>query len=173
MSGMERMLDLLADLSAVRDRVPTYRWGTVTGVSPLTVLLDGPGETVLPYSPVALVPVHAGDRVRVRHLRGVHEITGAKRPPASTPWASAAGSVTITGNGTIDASTTATFPTGRFTVPPLVTFGVGNINYNVSFANLTAAGMTVHVRRMDYATFTDSIPVHWRAAQMTPTSAGG
>lgn len=56
---------------------PTYRFGTVTALSPLRVTLDGPLESQLGASPVTLVSgLGVGDRVLVMILHAQMVVTG-------------------------------------------------------------------------------------------------
>jgi len=65
-------------LDAVRPRpvdVPAFRFGTVTGLSPVRVRLDGDTAPVA-SSPVLLAPVATGDRVQVMIYRRQMTVTG-------------------------------------------------------------------------------------------------
>lgn len=64
---MINLVELMKDtaLKVVTPLLPTYTFGTVTGTSPLQVLLDGETEA-LAASPLSLVSVATGDRVEIR-----------------------------------------------------------------------------------------------------------
>lgn len=158
--------------SFVRENGTLWRWATVTSVNPVKIRYDGASDPALITPTVLGVPVGVGDRVRTATVRGQTIIW--KTGSGGTPYATAAGAVEVTGDGTNSASAVVPFPAGRFSVTPLVPALTPNIiNYNATWQALTSTGFTVTIRRMDYADFTTTVAVHWQAVQMTPTSAEG
>ena len=138
----------------------TFRWGTVTGLSPLMVQLDGdtaplaPSDTLV--DPAGLV---VGDRVRceLSMLRlVVHGKAGGAR--------AAAGKVGLSGMTTgVVASQAVTFPAGLFAAAPTVTVACestvpGNVRASVS--GVSTGGFTVYGVRSDSGT---TLGVYWHA----------
>lgn len=163
------------DLQTMRDGLdlrPTLRLGTVTGVGPVRVHLDGDTQP-LPATPRTLVPVGPGDRVTVAHHKRVVTILGVLGT-TGRPWRMAAGQVEITGTGDTTAGAVAQFPAGRFTVTPRISPTPHSSVYLAYRAGGTSpTQIEVGVRRFDGAPFNDTVTVSWTAVQMTPTSSGG
>lgn len=129
---------------------------------------------------------------RLRHAASATTVPAAKiddirtfvGPPGASrqPLAVATGSVTISGTGVAagsGVSVTATFPVGRFTVPPIVTASMtsapgGSQNLVARAINATTSSVTVYLYNTGAtaATWTP-LAVGWTAVQMTPTSAAG
>lgn len=94
--------------------------------------------------------------------------------PPPDPFAQAAGVAEITGGGTINRSTvTVTFPSGRFTQPPIVEVSSGAWQYSAYVASVTADSASIGLRHIENANWSSTNTIYWRAAQMTPTSAAG
>ncbi|WP_067201126.1 Gp37-like protein [Microbacterium sp. XT11] len=93
------------------------------------------------------------------------------------PYAMAAGSFVT--NTDLPAGSykdyTVTFPSGRFSVAPIVTFGAGSVRAGVAAEVApTASGMTVRVFNVSGAlTVASGTVIRWQAVQMAPTAAGG
>lgn len=86
----------------------------------------------------------------------------------STPFAMASGS----GSNPANASTAITFPAGRFTVPPLVTFGVtGTVAVMPIAQSITTSGFNGAGFNAAGSALASSWT--WTAVQMTPTAAAG
>lgn len=65
MSTLDYLMQMLAQLKAKTDSIPSFRWATVTQTDPLRVLADGDSEA-LPVSPASLVSgLRVGRRVFV------------------------------------------------------------------------------------------------------------
>lgn len=93
---------------------------------------------------------------------------------ARTPYAVAAGVVTIAGGSGTTTNQTVSFPVGRFTVPPIVTVTgassvPGTIVLGVGVDQITKDDARIHVHR----TNSTNTNVHWIAVQMTDSSAAG
>jgi hypothetical protein len=96
----------------------------------------------------------------------VNVVSGVSRP---VPYATNAGSATITGNGTI------TFAASRFTQTPLVNVNVqttANTATSVTYAGASSASMTVYVWSGSTAS-TTARTVNYFAVQMTSAAAAG
>lgn len=87
------------------------------------------------------------------------------------PYAMAAGAISFSVSGGI-GETNITFPSGRFSVSPIVT-ATGNsaVNAlrNIQVASVSSTGFRLVMQRST----TTSTTVYWQAIQMTQTSAGG
>lgn len=94
---------------------------------------------------------------------------------AQLPFAFSAGTTSITLSSAASGSTSVTFPAGRFTQIPIVTFGRGaNGNkFVVNNSGLTTSGMTVTVASGDGSSYTGTVFVYWMAVQMASASAAG
>ena len=96
----------------------------------------------------------------------VNVVSGVSRP---VPYATNAGSATITGSGTI------TFAASRFTQTPLVSVNVqstANTATSVTYAGATSSSMTVYVWSGSTASVT-ARTVNYFAVQMTSAAAAG
>lgn len=166
-----------------RITVPPVGGGTATVDSSFRTYAHAAGaELIVPTS--ARLPASAATLQRARALD-----TGAKYYWDGSAWqndgvfAQAAGLALVSGssvaaNGIV--GTSITFPAGRFTQPPIVTFSIGGF---VSFSALvfpkhpssvTTSGATLNVINASGGTATwASLPLTWTAVQMTPTSAAG
>lgn len=156
----------------------SWRWATVTAVSPLRVRLDG-DSTALDLTPDALGPVRVDDRVWC-------QIVGRRvvvHPVSRGPLAMAAGTVLIAAQtitaGTY-ASTTITFPVDRFDAVPVVVTSLGSAGGGTSrlvprTSGASTAGTTLYVANTGTtdATFGADLVVTWIAVQMTPSSGAG
>lgn len=82
MSTLDYLMQMLAQLKAKTDSIPSVRWATVTQTDPLHVLVDGDSE-VLPVSPASLVSgMGVGVRVLVLfHARRVTVLGAAGGTP--------------------------------------------------------------------------------------------
>jgi hypothetical protein len=95
---------------------------------------------------------------------------------ANLPYATAAGSVTITVSAlNTPTSATVTFPTGRFSVAPLMqtmgaSTGPGTNVTGTAATSITTSSTLIWLTRVGN---TAATPVHWLAIQMTPTTAAG
>lgn len=92
-----------------------------------------------------------------------------------TPWATAAGSVDITLAAAATNTANVTFPTGRFTVAPIVTLGKSAVLQTTipQAGAVTDTGFTARLSTGDGGNVSGTATVYWRAVQMTPTSAEG
>lgn len=90
------------------------------------------------------------------------------------PYAVAAGTVSLTGNGTGTVTATVTFPSGRFSATPVITVSPATTASTLfaSFQSQTSTGMTVRLS-ITTSTFTTSHAIHWHAIQMTSSSGAG
>lgn len=90
------------------------------------------------------------------------------------PFAMAAGAVSIASaasNG--GSSTSVTFPSGRFSVAPIVTVTIGgSTRFNIGTSSVTASGFTVRVDNFTSGTALAST-AQWEAVQMTSGAAAG
>jgi len=96
----------------------------------------------------------------------VNVVSGVSRP---VPYATNAGSASITGNGTI------TFAAGRFTQTPLVNVNVqstANTGTSVSYAGASSSSITVYVWSGSTAS-TTARTVNYFAVQMTSAASAG
>jgi len=97
-------------------------------------------------------------------------------PTGPLPYAVSAGKVTLTFSGTTNASATVTFPSGRFSVTPVVTM---TTEYNgrqfaaPRITSVSSSSMDVVLYTHDGTTFSGYLAVHWNALQMLPASAAG
>lgn len=94
--------------------------------------------------------------------------------PVGIPTAFAAGvigSAVIVAAGNVD--TPVTFPTGRFSVPPIVTVSLNGVrDLTVSYKDVTTSGFTL-VRASVSAVSRTSPQASWHAIQMTDAAAAG
>ena len=67
-----------------------------------------------------------------------------------------------------------TFPAGRFTQPPIVTFSITATQLNAAFNGpITTSGFGVRLYNWSTVSSTAGTQVHWHAVQMSSTSAAG
>jgi hypothetical protein len=148
----------------------TYRWATVTQLSPLRVRLDG--DTVeLPTTPESIAgALLVGTRVWVQ-LFGRRVLILGSASAVGIPWAQANGLTSftpVTAPGGV--SVAVTFPAGRFTVAPVVQLSVTSNGYMApSHGSVTTTGF--QARAWSLSGTPIGAYFHWRAYQMTPTSA--
>lgn len=93
---------------------------------------------------------------------------------AAAPYAMAAGQGGITTSQGSTASLTVSFPGGRFSVPPRVTFSQNGSNpqlIDMIMGGVTATGFTIYARRNEAGTGVAYFD--WTAVQMFSTSASG
>lgn len=91
------------------------------------------------------------------------------------PWSMAAGTATTTtGALAINTGTavTVTFPTSRFSVPPIVMAWTGSQRYVAAPGAITAGSATINVRNVSDASGTD-VTIYYQAIQMTAGTAAG
>lgn len=149
--------------------------GTVVAVVDTTHVRVDLGDRVITAYRPGSVPAPAGAGVRVLVGSGVAEVVsstggGGSSSGAALPFSMAAGTVTLSFSGA-PASASVTFPTGRFTQPPVVTatLGVASLGISLSATSVTATGCTIG----GSSSYTGSVPVRWVAVQMTSTSGTG
>jgi hypothetical protein len=174
----------------------SYRWATVTAVSPLTIRLDGE-DIPLPMVPESLVDpsrLSVSQRVWVQLFGRRVLILGASQGGAvltpvsgaagdwtvgghlvgtGIPWAMAAGSFGMTpaaapGGMTADV----TFPTGRFTQAPIVVLGPVSNGYLAASAGASDTS-GFNARMWSLAGTPIAASMRWVAVQMTSSTAGG
>ena len=91
------------------------------------------------------------------------------------PYAQAAGTADATTSAlAADAieTITITFPTGRFSVAPIISLSSGSSRYQFGILSISALSANVQVRNVSAATGT-STTIYYQATQMSSTSAGG
>lgn len=93
---------------------------------------------------------------------------------AHLPFAQAAGNASYAGTVGVDASVTVsvTFPTGRFTQPPIVTASSNNSRITMAVSAVTTTGFTLAFGNRSGASAT-TIAATWAAVQMSSASAAG
>ena len=162
----------LAKNAALKSDVATSWWGTVAAVSGDTVSVILESDTSLSAREVtvnATGPCLVGDEVLLQ-MQG-RDLTIVANKTAQTRLAAApviaTGSVSITPTAA-NAPTSAdiTFPTGRFSVAPVVqvtaaTSVPGSQVTGVGVTNVTSTGCRVFVTRIN----TTATPVNWTAVQ--------
>lgn len=101
----------------------------------------------------------------------------ATKLDAVVPFAMAAGSGTITITAATSGSVTLTYPTGRFSVAPIVTVanlgGSGSSQVYLGVTANSASSVTITAYQRDNATVTATITVHYHAVQMNTGAANG
>jgi len=94
---------------------------------------------------------------------------------SARPYAMAAGVVQSTAG--VPASGSAampiTFPTGRFTVPPVVAVSTVNGRLTAAPNAVSATGFTASLNNWSPAAAASGVEIHWSAIQMTATTAAG
>lgn len=173
MTLLDPILDQLVKLWARTDRMPVVRWGTVTGVSPLRVMLDG-DAAALPFAPACPVRnLTVGQRVVcVEQHRRVIVIQANGN---SSPFAMAAGEVVVTPTAAnTPTPVTVTLPVGRFTLPPTITATAvsivpGTVVTGVGIGDRLATSFVLWLTR----TNTTQTRMAWQAVQMGSGSASG
>lgn len=99
----------------------------------------------------------------------------AKASKSGGPFAEAAGTATVTVSGAAFGTEAVLFPAGKFTVAPIVEVTAANSSVWSGYVSggLSDAGVTVGVRHLNDTSTSATVTVHWRAVQMTSTSAAG
>lgn len=165
---------VMGKLQALKDRVdalPSIREATVTSSAPLRVRFDTDTAAVDAHASL-VAALSSGERVLTLRLARYVWVLG-RRGGQVAPFATAAGFYSFTGLGSEPASTTITFPAGRFDTAPRVVVSCDTSapwNTDASAGSVTAGGFTLFGRRTDGG---DTLGVSWVAVQMTPTSASG
>jgi hypothetical protein len=99
---------------------------------------------------------------------------GLNQPQTITPYSMAAGNTTVTGTGATTASATVTFPTGRFSVAPIVTTSFTQGTIYISNANaITSTGFTMVLRDRNDGAISGAATTNWQAVQMLSSAASG
>lgn len=101
----------------------------------------------------------ANGALAIRNLGNAADAT-VKSVRDAQPFAFAAGKV-----GGYSTGATVTFPSGRFSVAPIVTVAIEGDASTAYITNLTATGFTAYGSAGQY--------FHWIAVQMTSSSAAG
>lgn len=93
--------------------------------------------------------------------------------PAANAFAESAGVITAAANTT--GNTTVTFPTGRFTVAPIVSVVTTNVIANVAMnaLTITSTGFTLQTYNVSTGAAISGVGTQWTARQMTSTTAAG
>lgn len=91
------------------------------------------------------------------------------------PFAYAAGNVAVTVSAAASGNAAVTFPTSRFTQPPIVvaTVTIVSTAYFCIATGTTATGCTISAIHRDGASTSGTVNVNWIAIQMTSTSGSG
>lgn len=97
------------------------------------------------------------------------------RMPAVVPWATAAGTVTITVSAASSGSTVVTLPAGRFTATPIIhpSKDAGLPKWIPYVTAESATSFTIGAESGDGTTATGTLSLRWAAVQMTSTSGAG
>ncbi|MDQ5862609.1 MAG: hypothetical protein M3536_10155, partial [Actinomycetota bacterium] len=66
-----------------------------------------------------------------------------------------------------------TFPAGRFTQAPIITFGVSNARLSAAFSNVTTTGFDLYIRNDTSVDTASPATISFTAKQMTSSSAAG
>lgn len=155
----------------------------------LRVLIGVPNAA--PTDPT--VPNTAIPLARIRHLAGGGDGSGAITTariddlrvmtsvavgdlPARVPFATAAGGGVINTTVAVDALSgpyPQTFPAGRFSQVPNLTFGTTDARCTVQGTSITTSGFNLYVRNNSASAAPAGQIVTWTATQMTSTSASG
>ena len=96
--------------------------------------------------------------------------------PAGVPFATASGGGNIGSSVAVDALSgpfPQTFPAGRFTQVPNLTFGTTDARCTVQGTSITTSGFNLYVRNNSSSTAPAGQIVTWTATQMTSSSANG
>lgn len=189
---MNLVLKKLAELTGRIDKMPTIRWATVTQASPLRVQLDGDLEPLSVTPQAAVVGLVAGDRVVCveQHRRViVCQVSGGGMATQGQASAGTDARLSISpstlrnvtyrpyseamGRGVATPASgvaTVTFPSGRFSVAPVITVtstsGAIPVVVSVSATSFTC-------RQANSTGSQVAGVIDWRAAQMTSSTAGG
>ncbi len=166
---MAPVLEQIAKLWARIDLMPAIRWGTVRGINPLSVTLDGDTDP-LPFPPsTTVLGLTLGARVVCveQHRRVI--VIASQRPAMA---AGVAAFPNIPAGGT--RSVTVTFPVGRFSVAPVVVVtprsGVPQLRASSDSARSASSFTITQYNGTGSPGFA---PVNWVATQMSADSASG
>lgn len=165
-------LDMIAAATVPTKPAARLLWGVVTSTaSPVQVVLENDASgTSRPVSGNAAGPVAVGDRVLLARQR--RRLTIISNPTATSrlPRAVAVGTITTdTLAGGDIKQYTATFPTGRFTAPPVVTAILQSGSdvvrvIHLSLVSRSATSVTFRVAHTG-ASGTVTPTIVWHAAQ--------
>jgi len=98
---------------------------------------------------------------------------GSNQPQAIQPFSAAAGFASLVGTGSSSATTTVTFPVGRFSQTPVISVSAPNAAISISAVSATSSGFTIGMRHIDAGNIGSTYSTPWQAMQMTSASAGG
>lgn len=161
-------LEEITRVLAESGRVPIYAAGATAADQMVTAaeLSGNPASSTNPLyvyrGDLDSLQVHRGSGWRVLSSRA-----------GGAAYAAAAGTVTIT-HTTQGTSATVNFPTGRFTMAPVVTAtSVTDSDAIITTRNVTASSCTINSKRVAGTGTTGSNACYWVAVQMTPTSGAG
>lgn len=149
-------------IKSLKDRTkrqPKFRWGTITGTSPLRVRLDGDDQALAGKPATTAGGLATGQRVYVVTQNGAATIIGTASSPRIL-----AGEVVVTPVANSWTGEDITFPAGFFTEPPQVVASaqtVATTVSNVSVSAITATGARVGIVRANTAPTT----LRWIAIQ--------
>lgn len=161
-------LDMIAAATAPTKPSARLLWGVVASTaSPVQVVLENDASaTSRPVSGNAAGPVTVGDRVLLARQR--RRLTIISNPTAMARLPRIATGIASITPTAANAPTSAdiTFPTGRFSVAPVVqvtaaTSVPGSQVTGVGVTNVTSTGCRVFVTRIN----TTATPVNWTAVQ--------
>lgn len=92
------------------------------------------------------------------------------------PFGQAAGTVTYSnnlGSGSFLSPINVTFPTGRFSQPPIVSVVCSNTRVTAGYSNKTATGFRIEGGNWSGGTANGAFTFDWTAVQMTSANATG
>lgn len=149
----------------------------------IKTLVDGLGHfTVMRFAnaaarDVVLTAPQAGDLAFLQDVRIYTFYDGTEWLPTG-PHAEAAGSISVTVTAAATGTAVVTFPTGRFSVAPIVTAtlvdpAAGSARLSARVTSPTNTGFTASVFTGDGSTTTSTVTVHWHAKQMLFSAAAG
>jgi hypothetical protein len=180
MTATEQLAGLIAPPSIA---VP-IRYAVVISVTPTTAkavvrpsnatATDGSQDITAAYLMAGAPAV--GALVRIEVYKGDVIIIGSPSVDSEpgTPFATSGGVVSVTATASTSGAASVTFPTGRFTVAPILTLTATGTTIWVPFVSaLTSTGCTVTIRHIDNTALTATISVQWAALQMTSSTAAG
>jgi hypothetical protein len=173
-------VDVTRDLAVMLGRTSGLRrrQGVVTAVN-----TDGTVDLTLAASTDVLagvarldhVSTQVGDTVWLLQDQSDLLVIGevVARAPAA-PYAVAAGAATVTLASASTGTVTVTLPTSRFTIAPIVLATVQTSTFwVVGVTAVSATSVDLSIRHINGTLTTGTVPLHWQAIQMTPTSASG
>ena len=180
-----RAAEVLSTKGTARDPAPPalrLRQGTVTAASDADVVagvctITLGGDITTPIVGVACLSSYTplvDDTVWVAVNGTDLMVLGRVGSDVASPFATAAGAVTVSVTSAVAGTASVSFPAGRFTVAPIVTVAPVGTTLWVAFASaITTSGFTATSRHIDNVSTSASPVVHWHAIQMTATSASG